>query len=159
LWSILPFTALILAACGGSTTSNVQTVRGEGYTFDAPAGWTVSHKPGLSIATQGPTALVEVQQFTLEKPYRVARFAAVSRELDGDASTLARQSSGKLVSRATRQIAGRKTRYYSIDYGPGKRYEIAFVLDGLREYQLLCRRVSSASDSPCSQLFSSFSLG
>jgi hypothetical protein len=159
LWSILPFTALILAACGGSATSKVQTVRGEGYTFDAPSGWTVSRKPNLVVATQGASDLVEVQQFTLEKPYRVARFAAVSRELDGDASTLAHQSSGRLVDRATRRIDGRKTRYYSIDYGPGKRYEIAFVLDGLHEYQLLCRRLSSAPDDACAQLFSSFSLG
>jgi len=99
-----------------------------------------------------------VTHFRLEKPYRVARFAAVSRELDGVAAGLARQSSGRLAQRATRRVAGRKTRYYRIEYRR-KVEETAFVLTGLDEYQLLCRRAAGASDATCAQLFSSFKLG
>ncbi len=95
--------------------------------------------------------------FTLEKPYRVARFASVSRELDSVAAGLAHQSKGSLVQRSTVRIGGRRTRYYKIEYD-GKVEETAFVLSGLDEFQLLCRRAASAPDSICAQLFSSFAL-
>jgi hypothetical protein len=101
--------------------------------------------------------LVEVTHFTLEKPFRVARFASVSRELDSVAAGLAKQSSGRLVSRTTTRVAGRRTRYYRIEVG-GKIEETAFVLAGLDEYQLLCRRSSSTPDTTCAQFFSTFAL-
>ena len=65
---------------------------------------------------------------------------------------------GRVETRATRQIAGRKTRYYEIAYGPGKTEEIAFVLVDRNEYQVLCRRASSAPDTNCAQLFQSFAV-
>jgi hypothetical protein len=99
-----------------------------------------------------------VLHFTLEKPYRVARFAAVARELDRDAAGLAKQNSGRVVKRLTMQVTGRKTRYYMIDYGSGTTEEIAFVLEAKNEYQILCRRSSSASDASCTQFFASFAL-
>lgn len=95
--------------------------------------------------------------FTLEKPYRVARFPAVTRELNSVAAGLAKQSAGKLVARTTTRVAGRRTRYYRIEIGK-KIEETAFVLQGLDEYQLLCRRSSSTSDATCAQLFSTFAL-
>jgi hypothetical protein len=147
----------ILAGCGGSAKSNVQTVAGNGYRFVAPAAWVVAHKGVSTSASQGLN-LVEVTHFALEKPYRVARFASVSRELDSVASGLAHQGSGRVAQRATRRVAGRKTRYYRIEYG-SKVEEIAFVLSGLNEYQVLCRRSATASDAACAQLFSSFRLG
>lgn len=116
----------------------------------------MTRKGSSVLASQG-LEIVEVTHFRLEKPYRVARFAAVSRELDGVAGGLARQIKGTLVDRATVRIAGRKTRYYRLEYG-GKVEETAFVLSGLDEYQLLCRRNASAPDATCAQLFSSFAL-
>jgi hypothetical protein len=147
----------ILAGCGGSAKSNVQTVRGNGYRFTAPATWTVLHKGASTSASRG-LDLVEVTHFTLEKPYRVARFASVSRELDSVAAGLARQSAGRLEERATRKVGGRKTRYYRISYGT-KVEETAFVLSGLDEYEVLCRRAAKAPDATCARLFSSFKLG
>jgi hypothetical protein len=35
--------------------------------------------------------------------------------------------------------------------------DYTFVLHGMREYELLCRRPSSASDDPCKLLLTSFS--
>jgi len=106
----------------------------------------------------GKIDLLEVLHFTLEKAYRADRFGAVARELDRDAAGLATQNSGRVVKRATMRVAGRKTRYYEIDYGRGTTEEIAFVLDAKDEYQTLCRRTSSASDASCAQFFSSFTL-
>ncbi|HUY72770.1 MAG TPA: hypothetical protein VMV08_11045 [Gaiellaceae bacterium] len=106
----------------------------------------------------GRVDLLEVLHFTLEKPYRVDRFGAVARELDRDAAGLAKQNSGRLVKRVTMLVTGRRTRYYEIEYGRGTTEEIAFVLEAKNEYQVLCRRTSSASDASCAQLFASFAL-
>lgn len=137
----------------------MQTVRGEGFRFDAPAGWAVSRKTDQVSASSGKVDMLQAQRFTLEKPYRPAIFAKAARELDGVASQIAVQAHGKVETRATRRIGGRKTRYYRIVYGPGKTEEIAFVLVGRDEYQVLCRRASSAPDTSCAQLFSSFAVG
>jgi hypothetical protein len=158
LWPLGLSAALILAGCGGSTTSNVRTVRGAGYSFSAPGGWTIARNGAATTAVNGKVDLLEVLHFTLEKPYRVARFGAVARELDRVAAGLAKQNSGQVVKRATMQVTGRKTRYYEIEYGPGTTEEIAFVLDAKNEYQVLCRRLSAASDASCGQFFASFAL-
>jgi len=134
-------------------------VQGAGYSFHAPAGWTVARTGATTTAANGQVDLLEVLHFTLEKPYQAARFAAVARELDRDAAGLAKQNSGRLVDRLTMQVTGRKTRFYEIAYAPGTTEEIAFVLDAKNEYQLLCRRRSAASDAACAQFFSSFALG
>jgi hypothetical protein len=134
-------------------------VRGVGYSFNAPVGWTITRHGAGVTAVNGKVDLLEVLHFTLEKPYLAARFAAVARELDRDAVGLAEQNSGRVVERLTMQVTGRKTRYYAIDYGPGTTEEIAFVLEAKNEYQILCRRRSAASDASCAQLFASFALG
>jgi hypothetical protein len=133
-------------------------VRGAGYSFGAPACWAVVRGGGAITAANGKVDLLEVLHFTLEKPYRAARFAAVARELDRDAAGLARQNSGRLVKRQTILVTGRRTRYYEIDYPTGTTEEIAFVLAAKDEYQVLCRRSSSASDAPCARFFASFAL-
>ncbi len=154
--------ALILAGCGGSGRSDrQQTVGGAGFRFQAPAAWTVA-KAGASVAASpapGSVDRVEVLRFKLEKPYRVALFAATVRELDGVVARLAGQLSGRVASRTTVQLAGRKSRSYRVVYGPGKSQEIAFVLQGQTEYEVLCRRPSSQSDATCKAFFSSFALG
>jgi hypothetical protein len=133
-------------------------VQGEGFRFEAPVGWTIVRKPGSVAASAGKVNLLQTQHFTLEKPYRTAIFDKASRELDGVAAQIAVQDHGRVETRATRQIAGRKTRYYEIAYGPGKTEEIAFVLVDRNEYQVLCRRASSAPDTDCAQLFRSFAV-
>jgi hypothetical protein len=149
---------VILAGCGGSTRSNLQTVRGDGYRFEAPAVWTAVPAKTSEAVKHGAVDLMEVLRFRLEKPYRVARFAAVARELDNDVAQLARQGSARITSRATVSLAGRKARSYSLEYGEQKIEEIAFVLEGQNEYQLLCRRAPSAPDTSCQAFFASFTL-
>ena len=107
----------------------------------------------------GSVDRVEVLRFRLEKRYRPALFAAAAHELDGVAARLAGQLGGRLADQATSQVDGRKARTYTIEYGPGKTQQIAFVLDGRDEFQLLCRRASSATDADCARLFASFALG
>jgi hypothetical protein len=136
----------------------VQTVQGQGFRFEAPVGWKVERKADSVSASSGKVDLVQAQHFTLEKPYRIAIFAKAARELDGVAAKIAVQNHGQVSVRATREIAGRKTRYYRVVYGPGRIEEIAFVLIDRNEYQVLCRRPSSAPDTNCAQLFSSFEL-
>ena len=110
-------------------------------------------------AADGPVNRLEVLSFILEKSYTPALFAAASRELDGDAARLASELSGHLAARSTTEVTGRKARSYRIDYGDGKTQQIVFLLDGKNEFELLCRRRSSATASECAQLFSSFTLG
>ena len=110
-------------------------------------------------AVDGDVNRVEVVRFTLEKPYRPGLFAAAARELDGVAARLADELKGKIASRSTADVGGRKARSYTIEYGPGKTQEITFVLEGQNEFQLLCRRDSSAPNDPCAKLLSSFALG
>ncbi len=150
---------LILAGCGGSTSAKTQTVKGDGFRFEAPAAWAVVRKGPSVAAVDGDVDRVEVLRFTLEKQYRPALFAAASKELDGVVERLAGQLSGKVSSRSTADLAGRKARSYTIDYGDGKTQEIAFVLDGRSEFQLLCRRAASAPNDTCTQLFPTFALG
>jgi hypothetical protein len=133
-------------------------VQGGGFHFEAPAGWAVVRRADTVSASSGKVNLLQTQHFTLEKPYRTAIFAKAARELDGVASQIAVQDHGRVEMRATRRIGGRKTRYYRIAYGPGKVEEIAFVLIDRNEYQVLCRRQSSAPDTNCAALFSSFAL-
>jgi hypothetical protein len=152
--------ALILAGCGGSASTNKsETVTGQGFSFQAPAGWKVVKQGASVAATNGAITRYEVLRFGLEKPYRVARYAAVSRELDGVAARLATQLKGHVTTRSTTVMHGRKSRSYTIEYGGGKTLQIAFVLKDTTEYEVLCRRLTSASASGCAQLFSSFALG
>ncbi|HWE80064.1 MAG TPA: hypothetical protein VG265_00305 [Gaiellaceae bacterium] len=136
----------------------MQTVKGHGFTFTAPAGWAETDTADGVMVADGKVDLLQVAHFRLEKPYRIAELGAVSKELDHVADGLATQAGGKVADRQTVQVAGRKTRYYRIDFGAGKTEEIAFVLVGQDEYQVLCRRESGAPDTTCAQLFSSFAL-
>lgn len=131
---------------------------GDGFRFQAPKAWIVSHKDNSASAVNGPVDRVEVLRFTLEKAYRPALFPAASRELDGVIAGIAKQLSGRIAGRSTVRIGGRRARSYRIEYGPGKSQEIAFVLEDRTEYQLLCRRPSNQSDEICRQLFTSFAL-
>jgi hypothetical protein len=134
-------------------------VKGDGFSYVAPATWTVVRKGSSVAAVDGDVNRIEVVRFTLEKPYKPALFAAASRELDGVASRLATQLKGKVASSSTSQVGGHKSRTYTIDYSDGKTQEITFVLEGQNEFQLLCRRDASTSNDACAQLVSTFALG
>jgi hypothetical protein len=145
--------ALILAGCGGSGSGNWQQVRGDGFTFEAPDSWVVTG----AAASSGAVDRVEVLVFRLVRPYDPARRTATSRELDRVADRVAAQLKGSVSSRRSLEVAALDARSYSIDFG-GKVEEITFVLDGRREYQLLCRRATGADDAPCARLLASFAV-
>ena len=136
----------------------MQRVAGSGFAFDAPAGWTVERKEGLVAAEDGRVDRVEVRTFELVRPYRPQLFGATRKELDSAAQRIAKQLSGRLTSRRTIGVAGRKGRMYRIEF-EGQVEEIAFVLHDRREYQLLCRRDGDGDDVACRRLFESFALG
>jgi hypothetical protein len=64
---------------------------------------------------------------------------------------------GRLARIATVRAAGRDARSYRIEYNR-KAQEITFVLDGRREFQLVCRRAAGGDRRPCRVLVSSFAL-
>jgi len=136
-----------------------QDLSGSGFRFEAPKDWTVSREErgGTVGAASGDVDLVEVRTFRLVKPYRVALFAATTRELDEVIDRIAAQQKGRVTSRATTRIAGRRARAYQVHYD-GKVQEISFVLDGRREYQLLCRRPAGGDGDACRVLRESFEL-
>jgi len=142
---------LILAGCGGGGNTNWQQVQGNGFSFNAPADWTVDG----ATATNGDVDRVEVIVFRLQRPYEQAKRAAVARELDRNASQLATQLKGSVTSKRWAQAGGLDARSYTIGFD-GKTEEITFALDDLREYQLLCRRGASADAAPCTELLRSF---
>jgi hypothetical protein len=133
-------------------------VRGQGYSFLAPRAWRTSRTARAIIARSG-NAVVSTTTFTLVKPYDPARFGRASAELDRVAAKLAAQSAGRLTSKATTTVAGRKVRAYDIATSAAH-FHIGFVLAGKREYQLLCQAPPSAHDpdGACALLFKSFAL-
>jgi predicted Zn-dependent protease len=159
--------ALALAGCGGggggSSTSagsagGGQEVKGPGFTFHAPDGWTVKTSPTSAVAGQDKDTFVSVTVLPLVKPYRPALFLRVARELDRVADDLAKQLGGQVVSSNTVIAAKSRARQYEIEHR-GLVDRITFVLRGKREYQLTCRwpKADGRPDA-CDQLAASFSL-
>jgi hypothetical protein len=132
-------------------------VGGNGFTFAAPAGWEVKRSARTVAAEDGDVDRVQVTTFRLVKPYRPALFAAASRELDRVAEQLADRLKGRLTTRRTITVAGRKARQYVIDHD-GTSQEITFVLRGRNEYQLLCRREDDGDGAACRLLVDRFAL-
>jgi hypothetical protein len=146
--------ACILAGCGGGAHSNWQQVHGRNFRFQAPVGWKVAG----TVASSGAVDRVQVNAFRLVRPYKHAQQAAVARELDTAATRLAQQLKGKVVSRRTVMVGRLDARSYAIDFG-SLTEEITFVLQGKREYELLCRRTKGGDDTACRQLMASFRAG
>jgi hypothetical protein len=144
----------ILAGCGGAGEPNWQRVEGGGFHFNAPSSWVVSG----AAASHGAVDRVEVAHFPLLRPYERRRKAAVARELDRVAATIARQLRGRVTRRASLEVAGLDARSYVVDFA-GKIEEITFVLKGRREFELLCRRRAGADDAACRELVDSFGVG
>jgi len=136
-------------------------VAGPGFEASVPAGWTVQ-RTARAVGARRGSALVSVTAFTLLKPYSPALFARVAQELDGVAAKLASESNGTLTERATTTVDGRRIRAYRFSGrasgGPPYEERIGFVLQGKREYQLLCQAATGAGDpdGACALLFASF---
>ena len=143
--------------------SSTRQVAGPGFRFSVPSGWTVRRTP-RAVGARRDSALVSATAFTLLKPYSPALFARAAKELDGVAAELAARSHGELKAQATTTVDGKRIRAYRFTGRPaaGAAYveRIGFVLEGKREYQLLCQAASGAGDpdGACALLFSSFRL-
>ena len=154
LLATLILAALIVTRCGGSSPPKPQVVGGPGFRFDAPAGWQVKRTSRQTSATHD-SELVQVATFPLLKPYRPALFARVATELAARMDEVAKQVNGTVSGSRTVTTAGIRSHSYKVKVGDHVD-EYTFVLRGLREYQLLCRRRSSSSDAACKQLIASF---
>ena len=139
-------------------------VRGPGFGFEAPAAWKVtkSRRAALARRDAAGSALVSATSFTLLKPYSPKLFARAAKELDRVAANLASQAHGALTESTTVTVDGMRIRAYRLSVRPksGPSYDerIGFVLQGKREYQLLCRTQAGAGDpdGACALLYASF---
>ena len=155
------------AGCGGGgggssrTETNAasgQTVTGPGFSFQAPADWAVKTLATSAEARQGPSTVVSVTILPLLKPYRLALFPRVAKELDRVAATYAANVKGSVASRRTVLVAGRKARRYEITHGDLVD-RITFLLRGKRNFQLTCRWRGSDGEPPaCDQFASTFAF-
>lgn len=151
---------LALAACGGKPAPKAQTVSGPGFDFTVPGGWKVTGQPRSVEAASGSRA-VSVTVFALKRAFRLALWPKVVPELDGVAASLADQLRGRAGPGTTVAVAGRRARRYDIAFSRGGKdfvERITFVLDGKREFQLLCRYPAGVDEPACAALGSSFRL-
>jgi hypothetical protein len=134
-------------------------VSGNGYRFAAPVGWGVTHAARTTSAASGEE-LVSVTVFPLGRPFQPALWDKTAPELDRVATQLASELGGQVTSQAGATLAGRRARTYDISFKRGGKAvveRIAFLLEGRREYQLLCR--FAGDDSACRDFRASFRLG
>ena len=157
----LPFVA---AGCGGGGKQAAgQVVRGSGYHFEAPAGWTVVRSGREVQAAEGgkSLALVAVSRFPLIHRAKEELTPKVVKELDEVAGGVADQQNGRITSEQTLDVAGRQARRYDVAYsarGKALVERLTFVLRERTEYLLLCRFERDGDTGPCDRLVSSFTL-
>ena len=148
----------ILAGCGGSSAVKAQrdwqSVRGPGFSFQAPVGWKVERAKSRVSATHD-SELVQVATFPLLKPYDESLFGRVARELRSRMRQIADQTKGRLSSERTVRADGIRSHAYDVTVGE-QVDEYTFVLAGKREYLLLCRRASAGGADACKHLTISF---
>jgi hypothetical protein len=156
---------LLVSGCGGGGKEEArpQVVRGTGYTFEAPAGWTIVRSGKQVQAAEGAKslALVSVSRFPLIRSAKEKLSAKVVKELDRLATGLAAQQHGSIMSSETVEIAGRQARRYEFEFeskGTQLIERIVFVLRGKTEYFLLCRFEQNGDTGPCDELLRSFRL-
>jgi hypothetical protein len=155
LLAALLVSAAIFAGCGGSgAAEQAQTLNGRGFRFDAPAGWTVK-RSGRTVSASKGGDLVQVATFSLLRPYTADLFDRVDRELRLRMRQLAQQSGGSVSGSSTVTAGGSRSHAYQVTVGDHVD-EYTFVLQGKREYQLLCRRPTSSGAGVCDQLVKTF---
>ena len=124
-----------------------------------PPGWTSRRARSALLARRGDSQ-VSVTVFSLLKRYDPARFQEAAKELDRIAAKLAARAGGSVTESTTSTVDGRKVRSYRYKSEGGGQMRIAFVLDGKREYQLLCDAPGSTdTDGACELLFATFKTG
>jgi hypothetical protein len=157
--------AALLAGCGsgGSKTPapELRRVRGDGYSFDAPAAWRVVRGQRTVEARRSDRSveLVRVTVFPLARPFRPALWGRAVAALDRSAAGLATQLEGRVHERTTVSVGARRARRYVIRFEQGGTQvaeEFTFLLDGRREYQLVCRREAERELAACARLTKSF---
>lgn len=152
-----------VAGCGGggsgeTSVASGQELTGPGFSFQAPEGWTVKTLPTAAEARQDPSTVVSVNVLPLVRPYRLALFPRVAKELDRVAAAYAASLKGTVTSKRTVLVAGRKARQYQIAHGDLVD-RITFVLRAKRNYQLTCRwRAQNGEPAACAQLVAGFAL-
>jgi hypothetical protein len=155
LLAALLVSATIFAGCGGSgAAEQAQTVNGRGFRFDAPADWTVQ-RSGRMVSASKDGDLVQVATFSLLKPYTLDLFDRVDRELRLRMRQIASQTGGTVSGSSTVTAGGIRSHAYQVTIGDHVD-EYTFVLQGKREYQLLCRRRESSGADVCDQLVKTF---
>jgi hypothetical protein len=132
-------------------------VIGPGFSFDAPGGWRVA-RSGQRVSAGSGSDLVQVARFRLLKPYSDSLFQKVRKELDVRMATVAEQTAGRLAGSSVVTAAGVRSHSYNVE-AAGRVDEYTFVLRGMREYQLLCRRSASHDDKNCRLLVRTFRIG
>jgi hypothetical protein len=170
----LPILAIVLpcalVACGGGSKQAQPTgntvVKGVGFRFEAPPGWTTKSTATASEARRDAAGrtVVSARVFTLLKPYTAKLFVRAAKELDQVAAKLAAQSRSELAESKTITVDGERVRAYRLTVhpasGPSFDERIGFVLRGKREYQLLCRAPVGSADpgGACALLYASFTI-
>jgi hypothetical protein len=157
--AVLAATLLLTAGCGGGMPKE-RTVSGQGYRYAASASWQIE-RSGHEVQAHSGTDLVSVTTFALQRRFRPQLWDKVVTELDRAAEGVAQQQQGKVSSRKTVTIAGRRARRYDIEYQrEGKQLveRIAFVLEGRTEYLLLCRYAPGGDTRACDRLAATFRL-
>jgi len=123
-----------------------------------PPTWGIRRSATALVAKHGDSQ-VSATVFTLLKPYDPAHFQAAARELDRIAAKLAAKAGGSVTDRASTVVDGRKTRAYRY-VSKGMHMRIGFLLEGKREYQLLCVAPGTIDiDGACTLLFTTFRAG
>lgn len=152
---------MFVAGCaGGGGAAAEQRVQGSGYSFSAPADWTVSRR-GREVRVSNGVELLSVTRFVLLRAYRSELWGTVVPELDRAAEALARQQNGTISDTRTVTISGRRARRYDVVYEhEGRKLveRLGFVLLGKTEYLLLCRYERGGDAEACDRLLSSFRL-
>lgn len=129
-------------------------MEGNGYSFEAPVGWTLVRTPRTLGMRHGSVDLVQVTRLPLVRAYTPALFDRVVPELDRVARDLG-EGQDATVSGATIRVLGQRTRQYQLRFS-GRLEQLTFVLRGKTNFQLLCRREENADDAACGRLVSSF---
>jgi hypothetical protein len=132
-------------------------VIGPGFSFAAPGGWKVV-RSGTRVSAGSGQDLVQVATFRLLKPYSDSLFQKVEKELNVRMAQVASQTSGRLAGSDVVTAGGIRSHSYSVK-ADGRIDEYTFVLRGMREYQLLCRRSASHDDTNCRLLTRTFRIG
>src|SRR5882724_1687529 len=113
--AVLAVTLLVTAGCGGGSATKGSVVKGPGFTFVAPAQWTVSRK-GSQVQAAQDARLISVTRFPLLRRFRPELWDKVLPELDRAAGAVARQQQGTVAGSHTVTIAGQRARSYDIAY-------------------------------------------